>query len=695
MPEKKANVRCEFREDDFKRPPVSREYTGALESRVATLEAVLAKLKGASCEERDEVLESMTLQDHMRSFVPQTAADLDVDDIVLSDAITKAALHETDEGTMAYHGPTSIFNSGLIESSSPMASSTVSSQLSNSLSALHTPTIRLCIGLFFRWQYPQYMFIDRERFVQQFEQDAAVIEPGFTPLVYACCAMGAPMSADPEMRANSAPFAEYSESLLRLDRLTAPRLAFRMGQELGFQRDHSHWDLSQRSSNTSPTYFNNELWRKLYWGCFIADKLFSLCLGRPTFMHDDDSDVDISEPLPHDPRIWNDWLLSHGLTFLETTGPAGPKMSSLLYQQVELGRIIHDILSTTFAPKRKERSKARRWTKVSLNNLNARLVAWHEALPTEMRWKKWLTAKDSVSADTTILHTMYHSTRICLNLPFLTYTVEREATTSSDPKQQSDGTPNEAHAPPRPSHFVESAKICESSADSLADILHRYRAQYTLGSAPNLLVYGAIVATNALLVTLRRQRGNPDETPLLIKDTALPALDSYLKEMSIPWALAGEARNKFRRAMSTWSGQDQASPGQPTCSEQMAQFSAQPPVEQDINFTDLSSIDPALGTIAHEHHHDWYQETHHGHVQPQIQQVDAAGSGSSPDVNFDSPVPYVWDPMSVLDGEAALWAATVGGDFPTGLDMSYDGGGFGWMDHQGPSMTLYDETRDS
>lgn len=280
---------------------------------------------------------------------------------------------------------------------------------------------------------------------------------------------------------------------------------------------------------------------------------------------------------------------------------------------------------------------------------------------------------------------LYHSTRICLNLPFLTYTVECEATTSVT--KQNHGGPHE----PRPRHFVESAKICESSADSLADILHRYRAQHTLGSAPILLVYGAIVATNAVLVTLKRQRGSPDETPLRIKDTALPALDSYLKELSVPWALAGEARNKFQRAMTTWSGQDQPSPG-PTFSEQWAQISAHPDVGQELDFTDLSSMDLDFCNVAQdqcrEHHDDWCQETRHGHIQPQLQQVDAAGIGSSPDVNFDSPVPYVWDPMSVLDGEAALWAATIGGDFPTGHDMSYDGNGVGWMDQQGNLTTL-------
>jgi len=98
-----ANVRCEFREDDFKRPPVSREYIAALESRVATLEAVIGRLKAGSPEERDEILEGVTLEDQTQPFAPETAADPDANEIALSDAIRKATLHETDEGMPSTH----------------------------------------------------------------------------------------------------------------------------------------------------------------------------------------------------------------------------------------------------------------------------------------------------------------------------------------------------------------------------------------------------------------------------------------------------------------------------------------------------------------------------------------------------------------------------------------------------------------
>lgn len=167
-------------------------------------------------------------------------------------------------------------------------------------------------------------------------------------------------------------------------------------------------------------------------------------------MQDNDADVDISEPPPSvlprsfpgifgmarltvtcrdEPHVWNDWLRSHDLGFLETGITAGPSPTSLLHQQVELGRIIHDILGTTFVPKRNEQSKARRWTNVLLNKLNARLVAWHEGLPNDMRWKKWLTAKDNLLPDICMLQ--YDKPRVRPHCLMLTFYVRKAPCTTA------------------------------------------------------------------------------------------------------------------------------------------------------------------------------------------------------------------------------------------------------------------------
>lgn len=294
---------------------------------------------------------------------------------------------------------------------------------------------------------------------------------------------------------------------------------------------------------------------------------------------------------------------------------------------------------------------------------------------------------------------LYHSTRICLNLPFLVSSIERGPSFSEIKQSSEDNSKPQAA---RVRYLAESAKICKLSSESLVDILHRFRAQHTLANSPIILVYAAIIAANAVLVTLRHQHRSTNEPPLQIKDTALPALDTYLQELSVPWALAGEARIKFQRALSTLYRPGTTEAGQQVfSSEQWTNAPDQPTTttnEPDTQqFMDLYPVDPALQTSMDQsqyHEQSWYTDPHHEHLQPQssLPSDAATGTGSSPDVNFESPVPFVWDPMSVLDGEAALWAAIGGGGFPAGMDADFDagggGGGLEWAEQEPQPTSL-------
>lgn len=121
--------------------------------------------------------------------------------------------------------------------------------------------------------------------------------------------------------------------------------------------------------------------------------------------------------------------------------------------------------------------------------------------------------------------------------------------------------------------------------------------------------------------------------------------------------------------------------------EQWDSISAQPTTNTaatgaDTHFMDLYPVDPALQPSSmdqvqfQEQAQGWYQASQHqANMQPQIHPSD--GTGSSPDVNFESPVPFVWDTMSLLDGEAAMWANIgAGGDgFSGGIDPAFGTGG--------------------
>lgn len=200
-------------------------------------------------------------------------------------------------------------------------------------------------------------------------------------------------------------------------------------------------------------------------------------------------------------------------------------------------------------------------------------------------------------------------------------------------------------------YLTESAKICKLSSESLMEILHRFRAQHTLVNSPIIFVYGAIIATNAVLVALRHQHRNTNEPTTQIKDTALPALDTYLQELSAPWALAGEARIKFQRALRTWCPPNPPGPGQLFSGEQWVHTRAQPGTEPDMRFMELQPVDPTIQPPMGQGGYQgqpqgWYQDPYHEPVPPQPQQQgDGGGTGSSPDVNFESPVSFVWSTL--------------------------------------------------
>ncbi|KAJ0318095.1 hypothetical protein COL5a_010843 [Colletotrichum fioriniae] len=448
-----ASAKCEFRESDFKRPPVSREYVAALESRIASLESLLGNLKAADGDERNQILDDLEVQDYVPSFSGLPLAD----EIALSEAMTKASFQEMTDGSMIYHGPTSIFQNEVSPSIYPTSSSTASkpSAFHEDKANLTNQTMRLCIGLFFFWQYPLFMFIDREAFVQEFEDNPVDGNFCSPPLIYACAALGALMSKDPEIRPRAQEFADTAQTILTTD-------------ELGVSR---------------PT--SVQAW---------------LCLAY--------FEVGLS-------NMSKSWLYT-----------------------------VHDMLSQTFAPKKMKDPAARRWNEVSLNKLNARLVAWHEALPTNMRWKKWFTNKDILQPNVSILHMFYHSTRICLNLPFLASV--RHIPSTAELVDNDDDTPETASNNP----IIKSLRICQSSAQGIADVLQRFKSQHTLGNAPLIFVGATIVATNAVLVTTRRQRGGGG-VPQLMKDTLLPVLDGALEDMSASYKLAEEARAKVRIALKT------------------------------------------------------------------------------------------------------------------------------------------------
>lgn len=72
-------------------------------------------------------------------------------------------------------------------------------------------------------------------------------------------------------------------------------IAFRMAQDLGFQRDPKYWVSHDTSLATTEDI---EIRRRIYWGCYTSDKLICLILGRPVYFSFDGGEVESLERLP-------------------------------------------------------------------------------------------------------------------------------------------------------------------------------------------------------------------------------------------------------------------------------------------------------------------------------------------------------------------------------------------------------------
>ncbi|KAI8869350.1 fungal-specific transcription factor, partial [Ramicandelaber brevisporus] len=64
-------------------------------------------------------------------------------------------------------------------------------------------------------------------------------------------------------------------------------LALRMGFDLGLHRDCDAWDWMTAAMSGS----DKESRKRAWWGSYIMDRLFSVCLGRPLSIDDRDYDT--------------------------------------------------------------------------------------------------------------------------------------------------------------------------------------------------------------------------------------------------------------------------------------------------------------------------------------------------------------------------------------------------------------------
>ncbi|KAI1847281.1 hypothetical protein JX265_013994 [Neoarthrinium moseri] len=538
-----ALAECEYRNDGSKRLPVSREYVASLESRVAKLETFLAQLKKVPRDERNLLIDSIDFLDDSAEYA--NSVDWQGKQTTTSPNNPKAALLRREEaGSVTYHGPTSIYNSALA----------VPNHGSRYISYLPLPLVHPldtgegvtaeCISLFFHWQYPQFMFIDREAFILDYQRRSFDSQFCSSALVNAVCSVGALMSSKPDVKQRARLFAQTAVELVMSHGIATSHtttvqtllcsaffeigagniskgwllsgMAFRMGQDLGFQRDPETW----KDGSADERSAIKEYRRRIYWGCYVSDKFFSLMLGRPCMMHESDGDVKSSKPQQQDP-IFNNWAEGHGLTHLMDELPVTPRLADVFNKQVEVSRIVRQGLNAIHSSR-----QAPDWADVAINEIVTRLVRFKDQLPPLMRLREWMSFSEPVQPHLAALHMLWHSSRISLICPFLNVSNLQRSRLGSVAA-------------------VDLGEACVESVERIIVILRRFESQHGLRHAPILFVHGAIAAANTILTLARCESKSPDRPHFA-------ELELALQEMSATWDIAGHALTKLRELISTF-----------------------------------------------------------------------------------------------------------------------------------------------
>lgn len=158
---------------DQKRKPASQDHVRLLQTRVAWLEDFIADLQTSSSSEREAKLRDINfLTNTSRDVVPVTNGSPQ------SDASPRATnFHVTSDGSLSFHGRTSIYqvmfedpDTSIRTTSSPVAIESRSRNedyvLQHFAIDINDDMVTQALILFFKWQYPNFMFIYRDAFLR-------------------------------------------------------------------------------------------------------------------------------------------------------------------------------------------------------------------------------------------------------------------------------------------------------------------------------------------------------------------------------------------------------------------------------------------------------------------------------------------------------------------------------------------------
>lgn len=233
------------------------------------------------------------------------------------------------------------------------------------------------------------------------------------------------------------------------------------------QKDTWHWmgvaislahtiGLHRNPANTSMSPRKQKLWKRIWWSCFMRDRLIALGMRRPTRIKDEDYDVPMLEegdfeigPLADDVQVIN-----HDCTLVRDV-LMQQQLASMCVAKAKLCLCISQMLKAQYSVLVRDSERAENTTnstmmlhpKKQMDNLETvtecdlSLMAWAEQLPAccQYRGLTPIDVKDgykTIAVQRNLLHMVYYTTISALHRPQFLHASPMHAPTTSRQAQE-------------------------------------------------------------------------------------------------------------------------------------------------------------------------------------------------------------------------------------------------------------------
>lgn len=271
-------------------------------------------------------------------------------------------------------------------------------------------------------------------------------------------------------------------------------MAFRMAQDLGLHRNCDHWNIPPDEC---------ERRKRVFWCCYVVDRLASAMYGRASTFEERDCDV----PFPSvddDKPIYNEDATEPPVSLLDT-------FTNLIKICDILGHVLRNIYYV-----RSLQNTGMRQADSVLTTWNKKLHQWYHQLPNSLQIKKDNNNGHSMPHTAICqLHMIYHTTVILLHRPFIP-------------------GPNQSLIP----SLLPCASICSSAADSVLFITNSMLAENKLRYVMNYAVY--YIFTSGIIF-IKSAANGPDNSKSLDAKVKVTKCMQALDEIEITWTTASKS----------------------------------------------------------------------------------------------------------------------------------------------------------